>query len=108
MLMDSYLPFARLLKDAHNCMLQINIAKAGVNITAAPWPVVTSKSAAFSHRHDAAVTIMMVAIMRVAKMSPSSNARLMAAKSLDAVDMLIPAVLRCSCSRYSGVIIGGS
>jgi hypothetical protein len=41
-------------------------------------------------------------------MSSSSNARLIAAKSLDAVDMLIPALLRCSCSRFSGVIIGGS
>jgi hypothetical protein len=37
---------------------------------------------------------MMVAIMRVAKMSPSSNACLMAARSLGAVDMLITALLR--------------
>ena len=36
----------------------------------------------------------MVAIMRVAKMSPSSNACLMVAKSLGAVDMLIAPLRR--------------
>jgi hypothetical protein len=61
----------------------------------------------FSHRHEAAATIMMVAIMRVAKMSPSSNACLTAARSLGAVEMLISALLRCSCSRFSSLIIGG-